>query len=78
MLADVWYVLLAGMLAVYVILDGFDLGAGMLHLFVAKTNAERNVGLHHPGAGLQRDQGRVLEEPHAGLEGAAPCLPRCC
>ena len=49
MLADVWYVLLAGTLAVYVILDGFDLGAGMLHLFVAKTNAERNVVLRSIG-----------------------------
>jgi hypothetical protein len=49
MLAEVWYVLLAGMLAVYVILDGFDLGAGMLHLFVAKTNAERNVVLRSIG-----------------------------
>ena len=49
MLAEVWYVLLAGMLAIYVILDGFDLGAGMLHLFVAKTNAERNVVLRSIG-----------------------------
>ncbi len=49
MLAEVWYVLLAGTLAVYVILDGFDLGAGMLHLFVAKTNAERNVVLRSIG-----------------------------
>ena len=49
MLAEVWYVLLAGMLAVYVILDGFDLGAGMLHFFVAKTNAERNVVLRSIG-----------------------------
>ena len=29
------------MLAAYVILDGFDLGAGALHLFVARTDAER-------------------------------------
>jgi len=49
MLAEVWYVLLAGMLAVYVMLDGFDLGAGMLHLFVAKTDAERKVVLRSIG-----------------------------
>src|ERR1700740_3649425 len=29
------------MLAVYVLLDGFDLGAGAIHLLVAKTDAER-------------------------------------
>jgi len=29
------------MLTVYVVLDGFDLGAGAFHLFVAKTDAER-------------------------------------
>ena len=49
MLAEVWYVLLAGMLAVYVMLDGFDLGAGMLHLLVAKTDAERKVVLRSIG-----------------------------
>jgi cytochrome d ubiquinol oxidase subunit II len=49
MLAEVWYALLAGMLMVYVILDGFDLGAGMLHLIVAKTDAERNVVLRSIG-----------------------------
>ena len=29
------------MLAVYVILDGFDIGTGIIHLFVAKNDAER-------------------------------------
>ena len=29
------------MMAVYVVLDGFDLGAGIVHLFVARTDAER-------------------------------------
>ena len=49
MLADVWFVILAAMLGVYVILDGFDLGAGVLHLFVAKTSAERNAVLRTIG-----------------------------
>jgi len=49
MLAEVWYVLLAGTLAVYVMLDGFDLGAGILHLLVAKTDAERNAVLRTLG-----------------------------
>ena len=49
MLAEVWYVLLAAMLAVYVMLDGFDLGAGILHLLVAKNDAERNAVLRTLG-----------------------------
>lgn len=36
-----WYFLIAFMLVTYAVLDGFDFGAGILHLFVAKTDAER-------------------------------------
>jgi len=37
----VWFCLIAVMLTVYVVLDGFDLGAGIVHLGVARTDAER-------------------------------------
>ena len=37
----VWFCLVAIMITVYVLLDGFDLGAGAIHLLVAKTNEER-------------------------------------
>ena len=36
-----WYANVAAMLTVYVVLDGFDFGAGIVHLFVARTDAER-------------------------------------
>lgn len=36
-----WYALVAGTLTAYVVLDGFDFGAGVLHLFVARGDAER-------------------------------------
>ncbi|HET8734834.1 MAG TPA: cytochrome d ubiquinol oxidase subunit II, partial [Anaeromyxobacteraceae bacterium] len=36
-----WYGVVAGMFAVYVVLDGYDLGAGALHLLVARDDAER-------------------------------------
>ena len=36
-----WFWLIGFMLATYVVLDGFDLGAGVLHLFVARTEEER-------------------------------------
>src|SRR5262245_40776556 len=37
------------MLTAYVLLDGFDLGAGIIHLFAAKTNAERRAILRAIG-----------------------------
>lgn len=40
-MGTIWYCLVAIMIAVYVLLDGFDLGAGAIHLMVAKTDAER-------------------------------------
>jgi cytochrome d ubiquinol oxidase subunit II len=37
----VWFCLVAVSVAVYVVLDGYDIGAGIVHLFVARTDAER-------------------------------------
>ncbi len=37
----VWFWLLAWMFGTYVVLDGFDFGVGILHLFVARNEAER-------------------------------------
>ncbi len=48
-LASVWVALAGLLLAVYVALDGFDLGAGILHLFVARTPAERKTVLKSIG-----------------------------
>jgi cytochrome bd ubiquinol oxidase subunit II len=41
----IWYGLIAVMLATYVVLDGFDFGAGILHLFVARNDQERRTVL---------------------------------
>src|ERR1700730_17479074 len=41
MLETIWFCLVALMIAAYVILDGYDLGAGMIHLFVARFYDER-------------------------------------
>jgi cytochrome d ubiquinol oxidase subunit II len=38
---ELWFGLVAVMLTAYVVLDGFDLGVGMLSMFVARTEAER-------------------------------------
>ncbi len=38
---ELWYAIVALMFTVYVVLDGYDLGAGALHLNVARDDAER-------------------------------------
>ncbi len=38
---ETWYAIAVFMLTAYVVLDGFDFGAGALHWFVARTDAER-------------------------------------
>ncbi|MGC9198698.1 MAG: cytochrome d ubiquinol oxidase subunit II [Acidobacteriaceae bacterium] len=40
-MATLWYWIVAVMLAAYVVLDGFDLGVGILLPFVARTEVER-------------------------------------
>lgn len=45
----VWYVLFVVIIAGYLILDGFDLGVGILHPFVAKTDEERRINLNSIG-----------------------------
>src|SRR5450631_4627079 len=37
----IWFCLVAIMITVYFLLDGFDLGAGAIYLLVAKTDEER-------------------------------------
>lgn len=37
----IWFCIVAVMLAAYVLLDGFDIGAGVIHLFAARGDAER-------------------------------------
>jgi cytochrome d ubiquinol oxidase subunit II len=44
-LPTVWFCLVVAMIAAYVVLDGFDLGAGVLHLLVARTDAQRRAVL---------------------------------
>jgi cytochrome d ubiquinol oxidase subunit II len=40
-MGTIWFWLVAIMIAMYVLLDGFDLGAGAIHLLVARTDDER-------------------------------------
>ena len=40
-MVEMWFGIAAITVTAYVVLDGFDFGAGTLHLFVARTNQER-------------------------------------
>jgi cytochrome d ubiquinol oxidase subunit II len=40
-MAELWFAIASLMLVTYVVLDGFDFGAGALHFVVARTDAER-------------------------------------
>jgi cytochrome bd ubiquinol oxidase subunit II len=40
-MAELWFAIAALSIAAYVVLDGFDFGAGALHLFVARNDEER-------------------------------------
>jgi cytochrome bd ubiquinol oxidase subunit II len=46
---SLWFSLVTFMLTAYVVLDGFDLGAGALHLWVARTPTERALVLRSIG-----------------------------
>jgi cytochrome d ubiquinol oxidase subunit II len=48
-MATVWFWLVAALLTMYVVLDGFDLGAGALYLGVARTDEERRTVLRSIG-----------------------------
>ena len=41
----IWFAIVSAMLAIYVVLDGFDFGVGIVHRFVARTDAERRTVL---------------------------------
>jgi cytochrome d ubiquinol oxidase subunit II len=45
----VWFIIVSVMIAVYVVLDGFDLGAGIIYLFVAKTGEDKRKVLRSIG-----------------------------
>lgn len=45
----IWFILVVLMLSMYILLDGFDLGAGILHQITARTHEERRLILRAIG-----------------------------
>ena len=48
-LGILWYFLIFLLIAGYFVLDGFDLGAGVLYPFIAKTDEEKELVRHSIG-----------------------------
>lgn len=49
LLNEIWFALFLIIIAGYLILDGFDMGVGILHLFVARNDNERRITLNSIG-----------------------------
>jgi len=45
----IWFWIVAVMIVAYVVFDGFDIGVGILHLFVARTEQERQISVRSIG-----------------------------
>ncbi|MGZ4787295.1 MAG: cytochrome d ubiquinol oxidase subunit II [Terriglobales bacterium] len=45
----IWFILVAFMIGAYVVLDGFDIGAGAIHLLAAQTDEQRRLVLNAIG-----------------------------
>src|ERR1700675_2474279 len=59
-MASLWFWIVAAMIATYVVLDGFDLGAGAIYLIAAKTNDERRRVLRAIGPVWDGNEGWVI------------------
>ena len=44
-----WFIAVALVFAIYIVLDGFDLGTGMIYLWVSRTDQERRIALRAIG-----------------------------
>ena len=80
-MATTWFCLVAVMLAIYVLLDGFDFGAGAIQMLVARTPEERrqaiaSIGpfpaLHASGFSGGRIESVVSIDNRAGMSMSGP------
>lgn len=63
-----WYVVLMCMLAIYVVLDGYDFGAGIVHLFFAtKEKDKRPLPMLLVRFGMPMKSGSLLLEVYFSL-----------
>jgi hypothetical protein len=76
-----WFCLVAAMIAVYVLLDGFDIGAGIVHLGIARTSAERravlaSIGMKTISGNSMSGLSFFLRSPFSTLQVSAASISR--
>jgi len=76
MLNEIWFMLFIVIVGGYLILDGFDMGVGILHLVAARTDGERRALLNSIGPVWDGNEVWLILLPrfHAGVGRAH--LPR--
>ena len=71
-LDELWFAIFVVIVAGYLVLDGFDLGVGMLHPFLAGDDTERRLVLNSIGPILTRARKRLRKQ----VGTVAPDKPR--
>ena len=76
-LADFWFVLFVAIIGAYIVLDGFDLGVGMLHPFAAKEDRERRIVLNSIGPIWDGNEVWLVVGVACCSRRSRWCTPRC-
>ena len=77
-MVELWFGIATVMLTAYVVLDGFDFGAGALHLFVAKTDEERRQVLAAIGPFWDGNEVWLLATGAPSSRRSRECWPLAC
>ena len=72
----IWWALLGVLLIGFAVMDGFDLGVGILLPFVGKTDSERRIVINTVGPGLGRQPGLAHPRRRRDLRRLAAALCR--
>ena len=70
----IWWLLLGVLLIGFAVMDGFDLGVGMLLPFIARSDTERRVVINTVGPGLGGQSGLAHPGRRGHLCGLAGAL----
>jgi len=72
---SLWFCLAAVMIAVYVVLDGFDIGTGIVHLLVAHADGERRSVLRTIGPVWDGNEVWLIAGAARCFSHSRPCTP---
>ena len=73
---DLWFGLFVLIIAGYLILDGFDMGVGILHLPLARTDLERRTMLNSIGPVWDGNEVWLVSAVASCSAPSPSCMPR--